>query len=154
MVGTLEHRDLPAEERLALYNAANQGYDTLTAGKQNGNGEGHHIDLPIIPVPPPGHGPPTPVNRHHSNHMGQFALPPRVEEPPTLQAVAEPLSPKEAQQEKEESEANTVFKTPPAARYMPVIKLGSQRNTDKFNRLTAFFSQNPSLISHNPLRGR
>ena len=94
MLGRLERRDLPAEERLALYNAAKQGFDTLKAGKQNAIGEGHNIDLPIIPLPPPGHGNNIPVNKHHSNDMGQFVLPPRVEDRPNLEAHAAPLSPK------------------------------------------------------------
>ena len=36
---------------------------------------------------------------------------------------------------------------------MPVIKLGSQHNTKKRNRLTALLFQNASLLSHNPLTG-
>ena len=94
MLGALERRDLPAEERLALYNAAKQGFDTLTAAKENAIGEGHNIDLPIIPVPPHGHGPPIPVNQHHSNDMGQFVLPPRVEDRPNVETDAAPLTPK------------------------------------------------------------
>ena len=46
-----------------------------------------------------------------------------------------------------------MFKTPAAAQDMPVIKLGSQRNTEKLNRLAALLSQNASLLSHNPLTG-
>ena len=97
MLGALESRELPAEERLALYNAGKQRFDASSAGEQNATGEGHTIDIPIIPLPPPCHGPPIPVNRHHSNDKGQFALPPRGEARPNLEALEAALPPKEGE---------------------------------------------------------
>ena len=74
MLDTLRRKDMPAEEKLSLFNAEKQGFDILSGPKQKANGEGHNIDLPIIPAPPAGRGPPLPIIQQHKILLGKTRL--------------------------------------------------------------------------------
>ena len=139
MLDAIERRVLTGEERIEHYNAAQRGLATLTEATQNPNLEGRAIEGVIISVSPPCHRPPIPVTQHNVDETRQLALPLRVKDRSNLENVAASASSNEAEQDTQESEANSVNKTPPTVQDMPVITVGSQRQLRRLNVKPHYF---------------